>query len=96
MKSRFKKSLFGDVDTEKLSCENDWFFIIERILELGDIDDLTWMKETFPEEKIQDPIRKRKSTYSTTFSAFLFPASECSKNVADLFILLNYLKFCYN
>ncbi len=31
MKSRFKKSLLGDVDTEKLSCEKDWFFIIEKL-----------------------------------------------------------------
>jgi hypothetical protein len=68
MKSRFKKSLWGDADTEKLSCEKDWFFIIERILELGDIDDLTWMKETFPEERIQDTIRKSRILSARTRS----------------------------
>jgi len=68
MKSLFKKSLWGDVDTEKLSCENDWFFIIKRILELGDIDDLTWMKETFSEERIQDTIRKSRILSAMTRS----------------------------
>ena len=68
MKSRFKKSIFWDVDTEKLSCENDWFFISERILELGDIDDLTWMKETFPEERIQDTSRKSRILSARTRS----------------------------
>jgi hypothetical protein len=42
-----KQSLFWDVDREKLSSDEDWFFIIERILEFGDIDDLFWMKRTF-------------------------------------------------
>ena len=56
----YKKSLFWDVDREKLSYENDWFFIIERILEFGDIDDLFWMKETFPKEKIKDTIKQSR------------------------------------
>jgi len=38
--SFLKKTLFWDVDLEALSIEKDWFFIIERVLEFGDIQDL--------------------------------------------------------
>jgi len=60
VESQFRKSLFWDVNIKKLSCENDWFFIIERILEFGDIGDLFWMKKTFPEERIKDIVRKSR------------------------------------
>jgi len=55
-----KKTLFWDVDRNHLSCENDWFFIIERILEFGDIDDLIWMKNCFSKEQIKDTIQKSR------------------------------------
>ncbi|MDI6745404.1 MAG: hypothetical protein QMD07_08525 [Thermodesulfovibrionales bacterium] len=60
MKSRYKKSLFWDVDSDKLSSGKDWFFIIERILEFGDIDDLLWMKKTFPEKEIKITVQKSR------------------------------------
>lgn len=68
MEKEFKKSLFWDVDIEKLSCKNDWFFIIERILEFGDIDDILWMKETFPEKKIKDTVQKSRILSNRTLS----------------------------
>jgi hypothetical protein len=40
MNTSFKRSPFWDIDIEKLPIEKDWFFIIERTLEFGDIDDL--------------------------------------------------------
>lgn len=55
-----KQSLFWDVDREKLSSDKDWFFIIERILEFGDIDDLFWMKQTFSKDKIKDTVKKSR------------------------------------
>lgn len=60
MKPTCKKSLFWDVDSESLSLEKDWQFIIERIFEFGDIDDLVWMKQTFPKEKIEETVRKSR------------------------------------
>ncbi|MEW6584694.1 MAG: hypothetical protein AB1442_03675, partial [Nitrospirota bacterium] len=55
-----KKSLFWDVETALLSPKKDWFFIIERILEFGDIDDLKWMKENFTPEQIRDTVGKSR------------------------------------
>jgi len=66
MAYQYKKSLFGDVDRDRLSPERDWFFIAERILEFGDIDDLFWLKETFPKEKIKDAVQKSRILSSRT------------------------------
>ena len=60
MNSLDKKSLFWDVDKDKLSLERDWYFIIERILEFGDIDDVLWMESTFPKDKITETIKKSR------------------------------------
>lgn len=68
METKLKKSLFWDVDREKISFENNHFFIIERVLEFGDIDDLFWMKECFPKEKIKDTVRKSRILSPRTLS----------------------------
>jgi hypothetical protein len=60
MQNHYKKSLFWDVDPENLSSEKDWFFIIERILEFGDIDDLLRMKRIFSEEQIKIVVQKSR------------------------------------
>lgn len=49
-----KKQLFWDVAAEKLNKETDWFFIIERVLEYGDIEDWAWLKENFSNEQITE------------------------------------------
>ncbi len=61
-----KKTLFWDVNIDQLSPERDWFFIIERILEHGDIDDFEWMKKSFSEEKIKSVLKKSRSISKKT------------------------------
>jgi hypothetical protein len=63
-----KQSLFWDVDRKKLSVDKDWFFIIERILEFGDIDDLFWMKQIFPQDKIKNTVKKSRILSKRTHS----------------------------
>lgn len=58
METPYKKSLLRDVDATKLSSERDWFFIIERVLEFGDIDDLLWMKKRFKINQIEETVRR--------------------------------------
>jgi hypothetical protein len=65
METLHKKSLFGDVDTALLSPESDWFFIIERILEFGDIDDLKWMKKTLRQNRSKQ--RKEQGSHTVSF-----------------------------
>jgi hypothetical protein len=63
-----KKTLFWDVDIDQLSPERDWFFIIERILEHGDIDDFEWMRKFFSEEQINTVLRKSRNISKRTIS----------------------------
>lgn len=46
------RHLFWDVVIEKLDKESNSFFLIERILEYGDMDDWQWLKENFTAEQI--------------------------------------------
>jgi hypothetical protein len=55
-----KKSLFWDVEPGSLSPESHWFFIIERVMEFGDIDDLRWLKRTFTPEQIASTVKKSR------------------------------------
>ncbi len=56
-----KKSLFWDIEPGSLSPESHWFFIIERMLEFGDIEDLRWMKKTFTSEQIRYTVEKSRN-----------------------------------
>lgn len=60
METLRKKSLFWDIEPGGLSPESHWFFIIERILEFGDIDDLRWMKNNFTPEQIRHTAEKSR------------------------------------
>lgn len=68
MQPLHKKTLFGYVDTEKLSLENDWFFIIERILEYGDINDFLWMKNFYRKDLIEFTTHKSRNLSNKTRS----------------------------
>jgi hypothetical protein len=63
-----KKSLFWDTEPESLSLESHWFFIIERILEFGDIDDLRWMKDNFTLEQIRETAEKSRALTKRSLS----------------------------
>lgn len=63
-----KKKLFWDVNTEKLFSEQNWYFIIERILEFGDIDDYFWMKSVFKKKQINNVIKSSRGLSSRTCS----------------------------
>jgi len=55
-----KRHLFWDVVIEKLDKDTNSFFIIERILEYGDIDDWQWLKENYTAEQIADVAEKSR------------------------------------
>ncbi len=49
----FKKTLFWDVDINRLNPERDWYFIIERIVEYGDLEEIDWLKRNYPPERLR-------------------------------------------
>lgn len=65
-----KRYLFWDVIIGKLSKETNWFFIIERILEYGDIEDWVWLKENFTTDQIVE-VESKSRILSPKTRAFL-------------------------
>ncbi|MBI4653933.1 MAG: hypothetical protein HY752_02940 [Nitrospirae bacterium] len=66
--SPLKRNLFWDVDLEFLSPERDWFFIIERVLEFGDIQDFEWLLSTFSKEQLKLVIKLSRILSPRTLS----------------------------
>ncbi|MGB9715464.1 MAG: DUF6922 domain-containing protein [Thermodesulfovibrionales bacterium] len=66
--SFLKKSLFWDVDIENLSIEKDWFFIIERVLEFGDIQDFKCLLSIFSKDQIKSVIKNSRILSPRTIS----------------------------
>lgn len=64
------KTLFWEADIEKLNLENDYYYIINRILTKGDKKDRTWMFEHFTLDKIQfvvENTRELKESFRKIF-----------------------------
>ncbi len=50
------RSLFWDTNPAKIQIKRNARYIIERILELGDMDALQWMQRVYPVQTILDVI----------------------------------------
>ena len=71
------KRYFWDTDINKLSIEKNRNYIIERLLELGDIRELKWLKETYPKKDIIDTLKSstRISPKTGNFFALYYQVS---------------------
>lgn len=49
---------FWDVDVQKLDPQEKPYFVINRLLDKGDLDAVRWVKNNFSENTIQDTFRK--------------------------------------
>ena len=64
----FIKRLFWDVDADRVDPVLHRAFIIRRIIDFGNPQDVRWMKQTYPPQEIQEVTKKsrgisRKSGY---------------------------------
>ncbi len=57
----FLRPLFWDVDFDRLRIPGHERYIIERILELGDVAEVQWMFRNFPREQIIQALRRSRS-----------------------------------
>lgn len=53
MKTLKKRSLFWDVNLNEIDPDTHRWFIIERILDRGDLEDLKWSKRRYGEESLK-------------------------------------------
>ena len=49
---KFRQSLFWDIDVSKLDPDKNPEYVIERILDFGDDDELQWMASYYPRSLI--------------------------------------------
>ena len=71
---QFLERYFWDVDFYSLDLQKDAYFIIERILEEGDIKAIKWMLRTFSPKTIKKVLQtsKKLSKKSANFWAIIF------------------------
>ena len=56
----FNKRIFWDVDFEKLDYDNKASFIIERVFERGDVDDIRQCRRYYGDEKVSEVLLNAK------------------------------------
>lgn len=56
----FRPELFWDVDPDTIDPQKHAVFIIERILELGDIPEVKWVTRYYPARLIKSTLRSSR------------------------------------
>lgn len=54
MKPIFNKRIFWDVDFEKIDYEKNAVFVVSRVIERGDVEDIRQCRRCYGDEKIAD------------------------------------------
>lgn len=54
---KFRQSLFWDVNPEKIDVKKNARYIIERVLEFGDINEVGWALRHYPKSIIKKVMR---------------------------------------
>jgi len=67
---RFRQSLFWDVDPKTIDPNKNAEYVIERILEFGELHEVKWMIRYYPVETIRNAMRE--SRMITDQSKFLW------------------------
>lgn len=57
-----KQSLFWDIDLDILNPKEHVSYIIERVLDFGDEEDVCWLFSTYPKEVIKETLEHSRST----------------------------------
>lgn len=56
----FQKRIFWDVDFEKIDYDTKANFVIERVFERGDVDDIRQCRRYYGDEKVSEALLKAK------------------------------------
>ena len=66
MKPIFNKTMFWDVDVEKLDYDRYANFVIERVFERGDIEDIRQCRRYYGDEKVREALTQAKWMHKDT------------------------------
>jgi len=70
-----KMNLFWDIDQNELDHDKHGIFIVKRILEKGDVDDIDWAMKSYGKEFMEDVFQKNTGKFdlkSSNFWCFYF------------------------
>ena len=62
----FRPSLFWDTDVKSLDMQKDSKYIIERIMDFGNDEEVRWMRKYYPAELIASVCRSSKQLHKST------------------------------
>lgn len=65
-KIRFRQTLFWDVDPKTIDSKKHAVYIIERILDFGNDDEVRWMWETYPHRLIKKVVATSRVLHGKT------------------------------
>lgn len=65
----FLRSLFWDINQD-IDTGQKWFFIIERVLEQGNIEAVGWVFSAYPQEKIKEVVKNSRALSFKTISCW--------------------------
>lgn len=57
---RFRQSLFWDTDPKKLDINKNAKYIIERIMDFGNDEEVHWMRQQYPKSLLAQIVRTSK------------------------------------
>lgn len=57
---KFRQALFWDTDPEKLDIKKHSKYIIERIMDFGNDEEVRWMRKQYPKELIAEVCKTSK------------------------------------
>ena len=57
---RFRQSLFWDVDPKKIDPKRHARYIIERIMDFGNDDEVRWMRRTYSPQILKSTLHKSR------------------------------------
>ncbi len=68
------KRLFWDADKEKIDIKDHRSYIVRRIMDFGNLDDVDWMLKAYTSDKIIQVVKKSRglSRKSATFWSIYF------------------------
>ena len=72
------KSILWETDVKKIDLQKNYFYVIERILEYGNLKQIVWMQKKFPNDKITNVIKnsRRLSLKSANFWVHFYNIKE--------------------
>lgn len=63
---KFRQSLFWDVDPKKIDPQKHATYIIERILDFGNDNEVRWLWQKYPRTRVRDVVKHSRVLHNET------------------------------